>query len=275
MRSGRLLSISLLLAIGISVLISIPVLADTEPNDSLLAPEVLGEGTFTGTVNITTAGDDVDFYRISVPADKDIEVTITKLDNGTGSIKVSSYDHNQIYNYFGGIDLMVTSGGETDIDSDYNSMDVPQNIYLKVEGQGEYRLTIKFTTETADAFKALGSACLIMMIITILVIVVGVGLLIFFIIFFKKKDKNKKAEGGSVQITSNILRSDVVDVPPPQQQYQQTPPPQQQQVRQQYQQPQQPAQQPAYPPMGVPRQVPSSPPGQQPQQQVQYQMPRQ
>jgi hypothetical protein len=263
MTSRGLYAIPLLLAIGFCLMIAIPVSAEVEPNDSLLTPEVIGEGTFNGSVSMNgTVYTDKDYFRISVPSKKDIEITLTKTDMGFGTIDVNSYDENRnpMSILFGGIWISVSTAGTSQTDTWYNEAGSAKDFYLEVEGDGEYRMDIRFTTETQDFEEAVGSVCLVFTIVSFLIILFIVGLIIFFIIFFKKKDKKKKASEPGVQITTDILRSEVVEVPP---QQQPAAPPQPQYPPQQ---PQYQPQQPATPPPAQPpqQQQPAAPPPQQP-----------
>jgi hypothetical protein len=191
----KYLSILSVLFLAGFVLLSVsPVLADTEPNNSLMEAEVIGEGTFTGNVSTPlTAAADVDYYMISVPKDKDIEVTITKTDAGTGMIDVESYDHDKSGLGVFGIWMLLETQGETQTDSWYNSDDSAQNIYIEISGDGDYTMTIEFTDKTSEAVEGFLQACCFGTLGIILIFILGiVGIIILIIVVVKMFGKKKK-----------------------------------------------------------------------------------
>jgi hypothetical protein len=272
MMTRRLYAIPFLLALGVCLLISFPASADVEPNDSLLSPEIIVEGTHSGSVFTNGSFEsDVDYYKIVIPAKKDIDVTFTKTDSDIGTLTVKAFDHKRLPNSIFGVWIVVSSPGEKETSSDYNGDGVDRDYYLEISGHGDYEMVIVFTTDTADFQDSIQDVCLITFIVIILIVVFIIGLIIFLIIFFKKRGKKEQESLPGVQVQSNILRSDVVNVQPQQQpQY----PPQQQMVRQAVapatQQPQgMPPQQPQFQPQTPPpqqqmMQQPAAPPVQTP-----------
>ena len=86
-----MLAFSLLL-VG-ALIFSLPLVsAESEPNDDFMTAEVTGEVTVTGSVNAT----DVDMFKFTIPAGKDLVMTLKKTDAGTGMIETSTYDDTQI-----------------------------------------------------------------------------------------------------------------------------------------------------------------------------------
>jgi len=141
------------------ILVLSPVLGDNEPNDSLNDPETITEGTYTGDVSINILMDnDLDYYIISVPADKDIVVTAKKIDSGEGTITIQGYDHNKQSMGIFDIWIYLTTPGETDSASYWNTDDTAQNVYLEIEGDGQYEFTIEFTNDSSDAVTGLAAA---------------------------------------------------------------------------------------------------------------------
>ena len=213
-------------------------LADSEPNDSLMAPETIGEGTVTGTVAYNLFTDnDVDFYRISVPSKKDIEVTATMTSSGDGTITITSYDHDKQELGIFSIWMYLDAPGETDTGSWYNGEGSAQNIYLEVSGDGDYEITIEFTDATSDATTALAGICFLGTAGMICAPLMFIIIIVIVIILLVKRSKKKKAQAQQQYAQ-----------PPVQQQYAQPPVQQQPQspVQQQYAQP--PVQQQTQPP---------------------------
>jgi hypothetical protein len=177
------------------MLVSIPfVNGENEPNDSLMAPENIGEGTVTGTVSINAlTTDDLDYYRISVPKGKDLQVKATKTDAGTGSITIRAYDHNKEDLGIFGIYILLTASGETETDSWYNGDGFNTDLYLEVKGEGDYEITIDFTSDTEEAVQTLAGICFLgtagMICIPIATIIL---IIIIIIVIVKLATKKKK-----------------------------------------------------------------------------------
>ncbi len=177
------------------LIMTLPIgLADSEPNDSLMDPETIGEGTVTGTVYYGfLTDDDVDFYRISVPSKKDIEVTATMTSSGDGTITINSYDHDRQELGIFYIWMYLDAPGETDTGSWYNGESSAQNLYLEVSGDGDYEITIEFTDDTSDATTALAGICFLGTAGMICIPIVFIIIVIVVIIVIVKMVKKKKA----------------------------------------------------------------------------------
>jgi len=94
---------------------------------------------------------------------------------------------------FSGIYILLTAPGETDTDTYYNSEDSSRDIYLEVSGDGEYELTIEFTSDTEDAVKGLAAVCgasLAVMICVPLGLIAVIVIVIIIIVKVSKKKKN-------------------------------------------------------------------------------------
>lgn len=183
--------------IGFLILIGFfiaPVMADNEPNNSLNDPEMISEGTHSGDVSINLLTDnDIDYYLISVPANKDIKITAEKKDSGEGSITIQGYDSDKESMGIFGLWIYLTAPGETETDSYWNSEDAARNVYLEVEGDGEYAITIKFTTDSQDTSEGLAAACGLglagLICIPLLFIGFIIIIIVVIIIIVKKKKK--------------------------------------------------------------------------------------
>lgn len=127
------------------------VLAETEPNNSLDNAEIISAGTFEGSVYYDIyAGNDEDFYQISVPAKTEVTVTVKKM-GGEYAIYVSSYDeYKSEMGMIDGITMMLDDTGETDTQAFTNDADSEKIFYLGFEGDGEYMCTVELGDAGSD-----------------------------------------------------------------------------------------------------------------------------
>jgi hypothetical protein len=150
------------------------VCGDNKNNDSFATAEAMAEGTFKG--NVSTS-DMYDYYILTIPANKDLNVTITL--TSPGPLTVTGYNSNMRYLY--GLDLAVSQNGQKDSDSYWNSGDVAVSVYLLIQGSGNYTMVIKFTNDSANMMEDITTVCFGTMLCIILV-PVGIILLIVIII---------------------------------------------------------------------------------------------
>jgi hypothetical protein len=169
---------------------------DNEPNDSLIQAESLGEGTFTGSVSLGVFDDDVDYYVISVPAKKDLVVKVEVTELGDLGITITSYDYKREDLGIFGIWMYLDAEGEVESDSWYNSDDQARDLYLGIEGDGDYKITIEFTSDTEEAVETLAGICflgtfgMICGIIIFILVVIGIIVLIIWLVNRNKKKTN-------------------------------------------------------------------------------------
>ena len=111
-------------------------LGDTEPNDSFDQAEQIGEGTFSGTVSSGLITDD-DYYKVSVPAEKSVLVTV--ISGSSADISLTLYDGNRAeqssaYSENGAMDYVFYDGKST----------TTYTVYLYFSGDGDYNFTVEF-----------------------------------------------------------------------------------------------------------------------------------
>ncbi|MEA3558721.1 MAG: hypothetical protein U9R75_05645 [Candidatus Thermoplasmatota archaeon] len=108
--------------------------------------EVIGAGTFNGTVSYYYMGDDdEDYYEISVPAKTKMTVTVKKT-GGDNTVYVRSYDEykSQMNQFIDGIGIMLDTAGETDTGTIDNNAYTAKTYYLGFTGDADYKCTIEF-----------------------------------------------------------------------------------------------------------------------------------
>lgn len=151
------------------------VMGDNNNNDSFATAETAAAATYTG--NVSQTSDQYDYYMVSIPGNKDINVTITL--TSQGSIEVTAYYSTMglIYSFH----PVVTVKGHSNSDSYWNSGDSAKEIYLCVGGSGNYTLAIKFTNDSADALENVTTVCGGMLLCMVLGIVGGIALIIIII----------------------------------------------------------------------------------------------
>jgi len=122
-------------------------------NDSLDNAQRISEGSIQDSVCYDyTYGNDEDYYVIGIPANKDIEITLKKLDTGDGSIFLNGYDENkQELSYPDYIGMWLTSPGEVDTASYHNNENREKDIFLGISGDGDYLLTTDIFPDYIDS----------------------------------------------------------------------------------------------------------------------------
>jgi hypothetical protein len=123
----------LILSISSMAIAAYPTYAEEEPNDSLLDPQILSEGSVIGSVQ---EGADIDVYRMVLENDTLLFISLEKTDSGFNDITLSVYDENRER-----IDdtlLLVNVPGEAQRDTITINDTVTH--YFLVEGTGNYTL---------------------------------------------------------------------------------------------------------------------------------------
>jgi Na+-transporting methylmalonyl-CoA/oxaloacetate decarboxylase gamma subunit len=165
------------------------VLADLEPNNSIAAAELVGAGSHTGLVDDDTDPADVDYYRVMVPVDHDLKVTLENTDAGKYSelhLRMYDGDRNEIGG-FRGINLHVDYG-ESESDDWSNPESGEATIYLEVYGDGFYTLKI----ELEESSVGLGMVLCVLIILSPIIFIVAAVVLIMR--WKKKKDEKREQE---------------------------------------------------------------------------------
>ena len=127
----------LIIVLGICLLSLGVALADTEPNDSFDEAESVGEGTFSGNVAYGLLVEDIDYYKISVPAYK--SVFISGESGADASISMTLYDWNRESKDY----ASMNNGERSTLFFDGKSSSA-YTVYLKINGDGEYTFTVEF-----------------------------------------------------------------------------------------------------------------------------------
>ena len=177
----------LLMTFLICLQLSCSVTADLEPNDSFATAELASEGSYTGLTDDDTEPADVDYYKVLVPGDFDLKVTLENTDAGKFSeLHLRMYDgeRNELSG-FRGIELDADSG-EKDSDEWSNPENGRATVYLKVYGDGFYTMKIEF--EEASVVGMATALCIIIILIPIVVIVTVIVLVL---LAKKRKDREK------------------------------------------------------------------------------------
>lgn len=112
------------------------VLADTDTNDDFDNAEQVGEGTFSGTVSSGLSTDD-DYYKISVPAEKSVLVTVTS--GSDADISLTLYDGNRVEQ-----DSVASTKGEMNYLFYDGKSSTSYTVYLYFSGDGDYTFTVEF-----------------------------------------------------------------------------------------------------------------------------------
>jgi len=120
---------------------------EEEPNDSLLDPEVLSKGSMSGSVSWTNESaeeGDIDAYKVDTPADHILFFSLTKTDEGQGSIYLVAYDA-----YKQRMDLEPNSERDLEVKVQgeasrhyIQNLRTPDTIFLTVRGEGNYTLNV-------------------------------------------------------------------------------------------------------------------------------------
>jgi len=214
--------------------------ADSEPNDSFSTAESVDTGTFTGEVD-PSEQDEKDHYKFKLDAKTTLRVS-ARLISGS-YLEVTSYDedwerHGHVIE---GINLNLYSQGESK-EEEWHYDGEACTIYLLVEGDGRYEISIGVTkiTSTGDPeTAALLSSVIVCMVAAVLVPLILLGAAIVAIVilinYFRKKKRAQQMP------PMGAAPPQPTQYPQQQQQYQQ--PQQQNQYQQQPQQQQPPPQQ--------------------------------
>lgn len=185
MRKRMIMALSLLM-VG-ALIFALPLAsAESEPNDDFASAEMTGEVTVTGSVNAT----DTDFFRFTIPSEKDLVMTLKKTDSGAGTISTTTYDDSQMELFFSGISITASVQGVEKEESYYNGASTEEVIYIEITGDGEYEFTVEYTDDTQEAvegfLQACGVATLLMICGPILLIII---IIVIIVIIVKKKKK--------------------------------------------------------------------------------------
>lgn len=116
--------------------------ADTEPNDDPSNPEIITEGTYTGSV-VEIDGDYADWYRIDNIDNRTVKVTMKRQDyQDTEYVNANSYGAWAV-TPDGQVNLYVGEGWSEDT-CHWEDQDGLGTMFLQVTGNGQYELKIEF-----------------------------------------------------------------------------------------------------------------------------------
>jgi hypothetical protein len=140
---------TILLAAGSSAVV------EEEPNDSMDQPQLIGEGTVTGSVNGTG---DSDIFRAEIPADNVVFYSVKKTDTDSGVINVKAFDSERQTIPFDEEEsdniAELSISGEICRVFLVNS-NSPDRFFIAVSGSGQYEVEVLFE-ETGDPEDAPG-----------------------------------------------------------------------------------------------------------------------
>ncbi len=136
----NIIPISAIMLLLISILVSIPGDAETEPNDSLDSPEILSEGTITGELNTNITDEDLfekDCFRLDMDRGVLYIVSIKKTDTLPNDIEVTYY--NDLVRQIGFPSALSVAGQRTTWD--LRPLD-DETRFIVVSGKGEYAIEV-------------------------------------------------------------------------------------------------------------------------------------
>ncbi len=152
MRSVMILLITICLLAGSAL-----ALEETEPNDSMDDPQMIGEGTILGAVTNTGVGDP-DIFKVDVPADVVVFYSIKKTDIGPGPIRVDVFDSERQRIIPEGVQDQgyeeLTIAGEITRGLLVNKESV-DSFFIAISGTGSFEVEVLFE-ETEDPYDAPG-----------------------------------------------------------------------------------------------------------------------
>lgn len=131
-------------------------ISEVEPNDSFTHAQRVQQGSIHGIVfkNYTYGhlgdGNDTDFFMISVPSRKLLNIRIERVPENGFAVFVILHDHDlkRVDDFF----LLGQPNGEAMEDEWFNSDASSRDVYIELVGEGEYDLTLKFENDFQLAF---------------------------------------------------------------------------------------------------------------------------
>lgn len=143
--SGRVIIILMFVTTAFMGLVS----ADIEPNNSPTTSELVGSGTYLGSIGIT---DYADWYRVENIGDREVKITGTMKSGGIEQY-ISIVSCDQYGNEDGQTEIYIGSHLKSDY-CHWKDQGTSDTMYLKVEGQGDYELKIEMDKdEKSQKFK--------------------------------------------------------------------------------------------------------------------------
>lgn len=131
-------------------------ISEVEPNDSFLEAQRVQQGSIHGILfkNYTYGhlgdGNDTDFFLISVPPRKLLNIRIERVAENGFAVFVILHDHDmkRVDDFF----LLGQPNGEAMKDEWFNSDASSRDVFIELVGEGEYDLTLKFENNFQLAF---------------------------------------------------------------------------------------------------------------------------
>jgi len=176
----------LLVLIAALLFLAPMVSADQEPNETWRSSEIVGEGTYKGSVGDPGTEDSFDYYMVIVEAGMNLVVKATKTDPESSTIYVKAHGATGLPVGQGEIFITVSAPGYSSTDSLYNNDSYSQTVYIQVSGKGDYTLEIEFTENGGIAGSALACCCFfsVILLTTLVLIILAPFLLVAAIILF-------------------------------------------------------------------------------------------
>lgn len=135
-----------------SIILLSPVAADNDTNDSYSNAEVIGEGTYTGKVDVY----DEDWYKVEGMGDREVTITAKLTSGGTwDNLEVLSCGE---YGVEDGQTQIYLGEWEREDHCQWEDPGDKELLYFYIQGEGEYELKIEFEGSSSASSSGGGSA---------------------------------------------------------------------------------------------------------------------